>query len=52
MQKEEMITITKEEYDRLQDRDFKLSCLEGGGVDNWEWYDESLEDYYKAHEND
>lgn len=41
----ETITITKEEYQYLTDRDFELSCLESGGVDNWSWYDESLQEY-------
>lgn len=26
------------------------NCLEGGGVDNWEGYDESLEAYYDREE--
>lgn len=43
---DEMITLTKVEYQRLLDRDFMLDCLEAGGVDNWDWYDESLKDYY------
>ena len=42
---EPTVTISKEEYDKLVDRDFKLSCLESGGVDNWEWYSDSLQDY-------
>ncbi len=41
------IKISKQELERLQDRDFKLSCLEQGGVDNWEWYGESLSEYFK-----
>ena len=49
---EEMIEITKAEHDHLVDRDFKLTCLENGGVDNWEWYSESLEDYFAANEED
>ena len=24
---------------------FKLAALESGGVDNWEWYGDSLHDY-------
>lgn len=28
------------------------SCLEGGGVDNWSWYSESLEEYWKTQEED
>ena len=43
----ETVTITKEEYDRLIYRDLKLEALEAGGVDNWEWYDDSLEDFRK-----
>jgi hypothetical protein len=49
---EEQITILKAEYNRLVDRDFKLTCLENGGVDNWEWYDEALEDYYASKEDE
>ena len=32
------VTITKQEYDRLQRRDAKLSALEATSVDNWEGY--------------
>jgi hypothetical protein len=45
-------TITKEEYDELVDRDRKLTALECGGVDNWEWYGESLSQYYDEKEED
>lgn len=31
----ETVTITKEEYLRLLDRDLWLHCLEEAGVDNW-----------------
>ena len=37
-----MITISKEEYAELLRRDYELSCLEDGGVDNWDWYGESF----------
>ena len=43
-------TISKEEYEELLDRDRKLSALEAGGVDNWEWYGESLSQYYDEEE--
>lgn len=36
----------KKEYEELMDRNRKLSALEAGGVDNWEWYSESLSQYY------
>lgn len=39
-------TISKNEYEELLDRNRKLSALEAGGVDNWEWYSESLSQYY------
>lgn len=39
-------TISKKEYEELLDRNRKLSALEAGGVDNWEWYSESLSQYY------
>lgn len=39
-------TISKKEYEELLDRDRKLTALEHGGVDNWEWYGESLSQYY------
>ena len=38
---EEMITITKAEYDRLCEDSEWLSYLEGAGVDNWEGFDEA-----------
>lgn len=34
--------ITMSDYEGLQKRSDILSALEAGGVDNWEWYDESL----------
>jgi hypothetical protein len=36
------ITISKDEYLRLRLAEEKLNLLDGGGVDNWEWYSESL----------
>lgn len=39
-------TISKKKYEELLDRNRKLSALEAGGVDNWEWYGESLSQYY------
>lgn len=44
------VTITTIEYLRLLDDSKKLAALEAGGVDNWEWYSESLEQhgYFKS----
>jgi len=39
-----MVTLSEERYRYLQERDDILSALEAGGVDNWEWYSESLRD--------
>ena len=39
------VSISKKEYLKLQDAQEKLSLLEAGGVDNWEGYSISLEDY-------
>lgn len=36
------ITIQKSEYLTLKEAELKLVRLENGGVDNWEWYDASL----------
>lgn len=43
--------ISKTELKRLNRRDFELQCLEEGGVDNWDWYDESLKNYRKRYPN-
>jgi len=43
---EDNITINKKEYDALQKDSRKLAALEAGGVDNWEWYGESLKDFW------
>lgn len=36
--KKELVTITKEEYLKLQLRDCELNILEANGVDNWGEY--------------
>ena len=30
----------------------KLQALEAGGVDNWEWYSESLKDWFKEQDDE
>lgn len=49
---EEMVTITKKEYESLLDDQKWRMALEQGGVDNWEWYSESLSDYGYFDEED
>lgn len=39
---EGMITISKAAYAMLRKADAKLNLLEAGGVDNWDWYGDSL----------
>ncbi|AMO44223.1 hypothetical protein DSS3P8_165 [Roseobacter phage DSS3P8] len=41
------VTISAAYLQDLQDAQFELSCLEAGGVDNWEWYSESLAEYWE-----
>lgn len=36
------ITISREEYLRLRIDELKIIRLKAGGVDNWEWYGDSL----------
>ena len=38
MSDEQMVTITKAEYDQLLEDQKFLECLQAAGVDNWEWY--------------
>lgn len=41
----ETVTISKEEYEELQDNSLFLNCLKNTGVDNWDWYDEAVQEY-------
>ena len=36
------VTISKDRYFRLRKSEIKLMLLEAGGVDSWEWYEDSL----------
>ncbi len=47
----EYVKLTTDEYDAmkrtikfLERRDFELQCLESGGVDNWEYYSDALQE--------
>lgn len=44
---EEMITITKKEYDELVEADLQLNHLQNSGVDNWDGYS-----YYTCNEEE
>lgn len=39
---QETVTIPKQEYEKLLDRDQWLCCLEAAGVDNWCGWDEAI----------
>jgi hypothetical protein len=47
---EETITISLKEYRTLRDSADILNALECGGVDSWEGYELSLEEYYDQDE--
>jgi len=36
------VTISKQDYFDLRFTEEKMRLLEAGGIDNWEWYGESL----------
>lgn len=44
-----MICISEEEYNKLQYHSKELAALKAGGVSNWEWYEESLEEFAKEY---
>ena len=44
--------ISSKRLKELEDMEAKLDALEAGGVDNWEWYDSSMEDYNKEKEQE
>ena len=46
------VKLTQKEYDKMQRDLSKLYALEAGGVDNWEWFDESLKGWRKENELD
>lgn len=42
----ETVTIPKIEYDQLIRDQRVLEALHAGGVDNWDWYSDSINMYY------
>lgn len=44
------VKISAKELEELRDAKAKLAALEAGGVDNWDWYDESLKEYWAEKE--
>lgn len=50
--RDESVSITKAEYDRLKDYSKWLGCLEAAGVDDWEGYDMANQIYHGEIEED
>jgi len=46
----DMAMINKDELGILRKVQFKLLCLEGGGVDNWDNYDDSLNEFRERYQ--
>lgn len=44
--------ISKSQYDKMQRQIAKLEALERGGVDNWEFYGDALNEWNKENEID
>lgn len=40
-----MVTISKKRFIDLINTERKLRALSAGGVDNWDWYSDSLEEW-------
>ena len=43
MPEEEMVTITRKEYEELKEAAGKFYALEGEGVDNWQGWDKAMQ---------
>ena len=43
--------VSEDELRELIHDSMKLCALESGGVDNWEWYGASIQDFIKANGN-
>lgn len=37
--------VDSDEYEELLNDSLFLNCLQNNGVDNWDWYDEAVEQY-------
>jgi hypothetical protein len=45
MSDDKKISISEEEYEALLNDSILLNCLQMMGVDNWDGYDEAIEQY-------
>jgi len=46
---EKYYKISEEKLRDLLDAYYRLVALERGGVDNWSWYSDSMEDFIKSY---
>lgn len=50
--KPETVTISRTEYEELIRDQYMLNCLRHGGVDNWDGYDDAVEEFCNAYPED
>ena len=48
----EMFEISREELVELLECRYRLTALEYGGVDNWDWYSESCSEFLDDYKNE
>jgi hypothetical protein len=49
--KDDVVTMSVAEYEKLYDDSLFLNCLRNAGVDNWQGY-ECAQDEYRQYEDD
>lgn len=47
-----LVEVTEKELEQLRKDSAMLAALRAGGVDNWEWYSESLSEFFKEYCDD
>lgn len=47
---QETVTIPKSEYSKLKSSEVKLEFLEAHGVDNWNGYEDAIEEFHNWEE--
>lgn len=48
---DDKITIQRQEYLELRRDGLKLECLQAVGVDNWDGYDDAMEEFHNSVED-
>ena len=49
---DDKVTITRKEYEDLQQDEYFLQCLRAAGVDNWVGYEYAVDEYLKEYPNE